>query len=174
MRPATLRALQLLFLISAELSAQAVHTLPLGARVRVATGRTGARTVGNLARVQTDTLLIAVEGATTLSVPLRSVTSLEVSRGRALGRGAAIGAGIGAAVGGGLGFLVKARLGETEASPEFWKIPLVGAALVGTVGALAGLAAAPERWTSVPLGPAGADGPRVVIRTWLVAVSVRF
>jgi len=136
-------------LLSGALQAQ---RLPVaGDRVRVtAPAYTVAPTVGTLANLASDSVRLN-SGQQAVALPRGLVTELEVSRGHAYGRSAGRGFLIGAAIGGFIGAVAGASCSGEFLCPG----PAAGAvgvgAMFGAVGALIGLAAAPERWEVAPL-----------------------
>jgi hypothetical protein len=164
----------------ARLQAQAAPVLEPGARVRVSTAPQASKPawiVGTVIAVTGDRLAIRPQhdSGGPIDIARNTVTRLELSRGRhskaltGLGVGFLVGAGTGAILG-------SAVLGGRDIAPSDAK--LIGAGLVGGVGALIGLAVGAgsksERWQPVPVTVGvmgGAEASRYSMR---VSVSLRF
>ncbi len=125
-----------------------------GDRVRVtAWSVVPGRPVGTVVSLGADTCVLEVEGrAEPLTLPLASVTRLEVSRGQEsnVGKGALTGGLIGAAFGLFVGLIVGS-------DPEFFgenafanSVAVLGGAGIG-VGAIIGSLSTSDRWEEVPL-----------------------
>ena len=115
--------------------------------------------VGTVAALESDTLTVQVEGrADQLALPLASVTSLEVSRGRK--SNIAKGAGIGLLAGGASGALFGIVGCAADPCEYPGAVVLFFGVFGGGLGLLTGLvvgaATSGERWEAVPL-----DGLRV-------------
>ena len=143
--------------------------IPVGSRVRVWTQAdakahpSGPKTMGTVTLVSADTLVLQPEGsAGTTSVPLTSVTRLDVTRGperwsRSAVKGGAIGATVGALLG------VLTQLGPTDiegCDSEVFQCDrerdfVFAAVSLGGIGAAAGavigIARGGERWERVPV-----------------------
>ncbi len=153
------------------LSAQRPPPVAVGERVRIAHSCTtrpvasGTRTdcrqdAGTLTAVTIDSVVLRHEnGATLLSLPLTSVASLDISRGKRsqFGRGALIGLGVGVAGGGILGLVGGLASDHCIDDPN----PCPGAfaawgAILGilpglVVGGVAGAITKADRWEEIPL-----------------------
>ena len=137
-----------------------------GARVRVTTPGTG-RVVGTLVSSTPDSLQIAVANGSSIAFPASSVSLLELSAGvqRRGWKGAGIGLLVGAGVGGVVGLATYRRTECDEPVLELLVCSFVDrtsrevtviadAAMVGTLGAIAGALighAARESWVRIPL-----------------------
>jgi hypothetical protein len=126
--------------------AQPLAEVAPGARVRIqAPGIVAGRYAGTVLARTPDTLVVASAAAGAVRVPIASLTSVEVSRGRSrsLGamKGAAWGAGIGLAIG-----LVTAGVADDQgygSGGEYVVFNALGGAVWGAIiGAIAGS----ERW----------------------------
>lgn len=130
-----------------------------GDRVRVtAPTAVSGRFVGTVMEISADTCVLAVEGrAEPLTLPLASVTKLEVSRSRRshYGKGALTGLAVGAAAGAILGAVTFSGSCLLESQPCPVAGAAVGAVGLGLAGALVGAAVVgvteTDRWETVPL-----------------------
>jgi hypothetical protein len=141
-----------LFLLAplADLVAQESPHLSSGARVRVSVRQQGRQT-GTLVAMKTDTLVLRAEGRNTpRTIPLSSVSRLDVSRGRAsFGKGALKGAGIGLLVGVAYPTIEFIKGGRKD---DFFPLALMFGSLGGTfLGALIGGSRPGEQWEQVSL-----------------------
>jgi len=141
--------------ISRTATGQHPSSLQAGARVRLRSTGTGKEwQQGNLLQIDGDSVTLSTENDT-LSLAARSVSKLQVSRGRKshAGKGAKIGGGVGA----GLGIILSAA---AAADDDCFGCPEVGvdtailvAALFGAtgagIGALIGSASHSEHWATV-------------------------
>jgi hypothetical protein len=115
-----------------------------------------------------DTLRVARPGSAPIVVPLASITSAAVHRGRTRGAGAGKGAKWGAGVGLGLGLF---NIGFSDCSGTHCEtsdnVAGVAAftAIGAGVGALVGTVVRAERWERVELPPR-VDGPAVATTGW--------
>ena len=141
-----------------------------GARVRVSTPAAG-RIVGTLLRASTDSVIIGVASGSSVAFPAAGVSQLELSAGvqRHGWKGAGIGLLVGAGVGGVIGLATYRRTECDEPILDLFVCSFVDrtsrdvtviadAAMVGTLGAVAGALighAARESWVRVPLGREG-------------------
>lgn len=162
-----------------NLFAQEAPPIVPGARIRVsAPSFSRDRLIGTVASKSADTLVVKVEnGAAPLSIPLVSITRLEVSRGKvARGVNALKGAGIGLLVGAGVGVVAGLVIDDpqnNEITAGAWA--LFGAGVLGGAGLLTGgivgFARSNERWKKVPLervrlGLAPHDGRVALLATF--------
>jgi hypothetical protein len=160
MRRLTLLCSALLLAWSHGAPAQVPRQLVPGARVRISESHSGAATTetGTLVAIRADTLVLQPEHRVdTLRIPVGSVRTLEVSRGRKSRVGAGIG--YGALVGVATGALVPLAVcgGDCGASSvgNFTGLLVVGGAVLGAVagsvvGGVIGAAHSGERWEQVP------------------------
>jgi hypothetical protein len=138
-----------------QIRAQDPPPIDPGARVRVSTSSAAdERIVGTLAALQSEALVVDVEGhSEPVTLPVASVTRLEVSTGRKskTATGAGIGFGIGAAAGTVLALMFCSDPDNACGAGSF----LGGSVLLGLpgagVGALIGSGIKVERWETVPL-----------------------
>ena len=147
---------------------EGMAAVPLGARVRVslrpaqpgeATYFLRQRIIGSLVNLERDKVIISEkQGSPGLSIPIESVMSFEVSRGRksGAGKGAVIGLLSGAAGGVGAALVVCGGGDCVESSTDYTVFVAgvlgLGGALFGTgVGALVGGRIHSDRWEGVPL-----------------------
>jgi hypothetical protein len=140
--------------ISRTATGQHPSSLQTGVRVRLRSTSTGKEWhQGNLLQIGGDSLTLGTE-SDTLSFAARSVTKLEVSRGRKsnVDKGAKIGAGVGV----GLGIIASAAVASDDdcfcsditAGDVILLTALFGATGTG-IGALIGSASHSERWAKV-------------------------
>jgi hypothetical protein len=163
-----------------------------GARVRVSTPAAG-RIVGTLLRATTDSVVVEVASGSSVAFPAGGISRLELSAGvqRHGWKGAGIGLLVGAGVGGVIGLATYRRTECDEPLLDLFVCSFVDrtsrevtviadAAMVGTLGAVAGALighAARESWVRVPLLP---EGSRVGLMTATrgsrhgIAVAVAF
>jgi hypothetical protein len=173
-------ALALLITASVDLFAQRVPPVAAGDRVRVSRLGTVPPVVCTVLALKADTLVLDAEDrVATLEVPLSLVKKVEVSRGQKSNagsgalKGGLIGAGIGAVLGG------AAWLGSD--SDDFIKIGpeavAVGAAVLGGVGAFAGLligaATVSDRWEEVPLHEINLGRSSIAVDGVEVSIALR-
>ena len=150
----TMRKPLILFLGAAVLQiavglAYAQHPLILddGARVRVSAPYLPAQLYGQIRAddVQAGVLtILTADGDARVSLPLASVSRVEVSRGRSRQKTAGIAAGIGLLAGGIIGASLEDDASIGSGLPA---AALAGAG--GVIGGLVGFAYAPERWRTV-------------------------
>ena len=176
-----------------SLTVAAFMLIPLGAasaqavqprnrdRIRITTAENALdNRIAQVLSISSDSLLLLVAPAETLSVARAGVIRLEVNTGHrsSAGRGARMGALIGVASGALLGFL------EGDDPPGWFSFPAEAKALIygiglgGTglvIGAVVGALKVSDRWTSVPLGAAQATPSLQVGRDGAqLAVAVSF
>ena len=155
-----MRAVTLILAVSllvpfAGVQAQGPPSLAPGTRIRVTAPGAGAnKLVGTFVGARTDTLLVRTRpGWTPQSIPLASVTRLDMSRGRKSLAGA------GAGIGGVIGAVSGAVVGAASCADAFLADPaqcaLAGGLVVGAGGALLGAVVGAlgktDRWEEVPL-----------------------
>jgi hypothetical protein len=172
--------LVLLLIVPLDTRAQVTPELPPGARIRIETSSTPIldsltnsvpetgkriRLVGDLVRLNQDTLALRFEDTDVVAVILReSVTKLEVSRTGMKKSHVLTGGIIGSVVGATVGAIAGNALGEVDCWGESWigsdkrescdGMILPGALIGGVAGALIGIAVASpmgEKWDEVPL-----------------------
>ena len=147
-----------------------VDLLP-GARVRVTSPATG-RIVGTLLGASDDSVRVELAGGSSVALPTRGLSELEVSGGvrRNGWRGAGIGLLVGAGVGGAIGLATYRRSECYDNAIEGFFCDIVNrtsrsvtvvsdAAMVGTAGAIVGALighAGREAWVRVPIRRASA------------------
>lgn len=165
-----------------DLFAQEKPAVAPGAKVRVsAPPVVEKRVVGFVVLLDRDTLVLNVEGrAEPLTVPLASVSVLEVHRGRKsrVGRGALIGLAVGAGGGAIIGALATSDSCLFDPDP----CPAAGAGagalffvLPGTViGAIIGALTRTDRWETVPLDQIRVGLTPLQPHGFTVSFSVRF
>lgn len=125
-------------------------SLPVGTRVRVLDRDGGGAFTGNVLRLGSDTLAVAVsDGRVLLQLPTSRLSSLEVSEGRDRFGGAWKGAGVGLIAGGLLGAATLGRDGQADLGELAGFF--AGGVLGGGFGAVIGAIVAPERWRRFPL-----------------------
>jgi hypothetical protein len=152
---ASLLLLQSLPLASA--GAQPLSELAPGARVRIrAPGIVAGRYTGTVLSRTADTLVVASSAAASARVPVSSLTSVEVSRGKSRSRGAFKGIAWGASIGLGVGLLTAAALSSDPSygGPDGQsKGELVAQALGGGAvwGVIIGAIVGSERWVRYDL-----------------------
>jgi hypothetical protein len=139
-------------LVLATAGAQPFSELAPGARVRIrAPGIVAGRYTGTVLSRTADTLVVASSAAAVARVPVSSLTSVEVSRGKSRSRGALKGIAWGAPIGLVVGLLAAAALSsdpnygglEETSKGEFVAQSFAGGAIWGAIiGAIAGS----ERW----------------------------
>jgi hypothetical protein len=126
--------------------AQQLSEVAPGARVRIrAPGVVAGRYTGTVLSRTADTIAIASSGASSVRVPVASLTSVEVSRGKSRSRGAIKGAAWGAGIGLIFGVLTTGISDDVGygSEGEYLAANLVGGAFWGAlIGAIAGS----ERW----------------------------
>ena len=180
---ASFTLLTLVTTVSATAFAQQEPPVVAGDRVRFkAPAVATERLVGTLASLAADTCVMYVEGrADPLTLPLASLTWLQVSRGREsrVGRGAVIGTLVGVAVGllaplyvcgweeiqcpgeGSIGFLV------------LWVGSVAGGALLGAgTGALIGSTTIVDHWETIPLNEIRVGPSRVTVDGVAMSLSI--
>ncbi len=154
MRHATILVAILAFVPLVSATAQDSLPVRAGDRVRVTAPDLGIRKqAGRFAALRADTLVVAVADST-MTLPVASMTRLEVSRGQKSRAGQ--GAGIGLLGGGLLGFLISRNCTEgtgfIDTRRACIQISTVGGAVVGTLLGLAvGAVIMTDRWQEVPL-----------------------
>jgi hypothetical protein len=136
----------------ATVGAQPLSELAPGARVRIrAPGIVAGRYTGTVLSRTADTLVVASSAAAAARVPVSSLTSVEVSRGKSRSRGVLKGIAWGAPIGLVVGLLAAAALSsdpdygglEETSKGEFVAQSFAGGAIWGAIiGAIAGS----ERW----------------------------
>jgi hypothetical protein len=140
---------------SVDLFAQQEPPVAPGDRVRVtAPNEVSGRFVGTVMKIGADTCVLEVEGrAEALALPLASVTSLEVSRGRKSNilKGAGIGLLIGGAVGIVAGVAACSGDGCEYAGATVGSLGAIGAGVGLLIGTSAGASSSGELWEPVPL-----------------------
>jgi hypothetical protein len=157
--------------------------LASGNKVRITAPQFGTEPiVATVAGFVGDTLVLATDerGTHYLAVPVRSITKLELSRGKAAGLTIA-GAAIGLLVGGVVGAAI-ATAGEDERPRQGWPVGdvtigeegladatgvLLGGVAGAFLGAMIGHSLSSERWTTITL-----RGGNVAVTPWR-GVSVR-
>ncbi len=132
--------------------AQKLDELQPGARIRFrAPGVVAGRVTATVLRRSPDTLFVAEEDRTLLSVPVRSISAVDVSRGTSHGlgawKGAAWGAGIGLVLGP-VAALDSTSSGGKQSVGESMVFTSVGGAVIG---AIIGGVMGSERWDSFEL-----------------------
>ena len=151
--------------------AQMAPPVEEGSRVRLSlAGPDEKRLIGRVAAVGSESLsLVAGGGRDTTAVPLRSISRLELSRGRrSIGGGALLGGAIGAGLGAAGTLVWVASSCFKTATSSGGNCPTGGTAAEvilagGAAGALVGVLVRPERWRRVgwtglraSVGPGGA------------------
>lgn len=156
--------------LQGQASPEALSALPIGTRVRViAPGAFEGSRVGAVLRVEADTLSIVGASGARASVPLATITGLELSAGRTRDRGRTRGMAVGAVLAGAavgamvwtgtevcLGYETCLTSDPAGAAGGF----LVGAIPGALIGAIIGLPGRREEWRALPL-----DGVRGVSLT---------
>ncbi len=132
--------------------AQKLDEIQPGARIRFrAPGFVAGRVAATVLRRSSDTLYVAEEDRTLLSVPVRSISAVDVSRGTSHGlgawKGAAWGAGIGLVLGP-IAALDSTSSGGKQSVGESMVFTSVGGAVIG---AIIGGVIGSERWDSFEL-----------------------
>jgi len=163
----------LLVLSGADAGAGQATRLVPGARVRVAAPPgVPQRSTARIVAVSADTLILAdLGGVPRQSVPLVSIASLEVSRGRTALRDAGIGFLAGAAIG--------AVIGAASSRPEDFlgqgAGAVLGATLFGATGVVVGVivGSSHERWQRVNPSQIGMDMAAPREAGFAVSLSVR-
>jgi hypothetical protein len=148
LRPLVLSLLLAPFLQPVVAQAQPLSEVAPGARVRIrAPGVVAGRYVGTVLSRTPDTLVVAGSSASSVRVPLSSLTSVEVSRGSSRARGAGKGALWGGGIGLGVGFLAAAA-GSSDDYDGGSDGELVASGLFGGVvwGVIIGAIVGSERW----------------------------
>ena len=144
-------------LVAPRLVAQAPPPVEAGSRVRVSlAGPEGRRVTGDVVAVGSDALsLVPGHGRDTTAVSFRSISRLELSRGRrSVGSGMLLGGVIGAGLGGTGALVWVASSCFRSSTSTGGNCPTGGAAAgiiigSGAVGALVGTLVRPERWVRV-------------------------
>lgn len=127
-----------------------------GARVRVTAPDLARRPIiGQVLTLFPDTLLIQVSPESAREVPLASIRTLEVSRGRQRERGFLRGAAIGLGVSLALGAiaLVHDNRNPGEGVGMSFIIPVLVAPVLTLGGGLIGASQGPDRWEAVEIPP---------------------
>lgn len=161
----------LVFAAQADLSAQQGPPVTAGDRVRVTAPTTNPDPIlGTLVSMGADTCVLEVRGrAEPITLPLVSVTNLEVSRGKK--DHALVGAGVGFGIGAVSGGVLAAGLGENANAGA-------GILLFGLAGSLVGTAVGAfirtEGWEVVDLQSVRASLTPLGSRGLAVSVSFRF
>ena len=181
--PRVTTLLAALFIVAPTLLAAQEDTLVAsGERVRVtAPGLSSNPIVGTFDQVNRDTLLLSIDGrAEPISVPISSVSKLEVSAGTK--SNFAKGLGIGFLIGATTGALIGAASGDDDPSAFMAftaEEKAVGAGLVlglagGLLGGIIGAVNPSERWEAVPVDELRIEpSPHVADAVALVA-SIKF
>jgi hypothetical protein len=129
--------------------AQQLSELAPGARVRIqAPGVVAGRFTGTVLSRTADTLVVASSSSSSARVPISSLTSVEVSRGRSRSRGALKGVAWGAGIGLAIGLVAAGSSSSSDyASGESDSELIVGATGGGAIwGAIIGAIAGSEHW----------------------------
>lgn len=179
--PCTIRSRLLLpaiFLLAgaAPLLAQSSAGTAVGERVRIRTAQEpDLWRHGTLRGATEDSLLIELEGAGTVTLPVTKVNRLEMSLGRRnrAGAGAAIGFGVGL----GLGLLVGGIAASSDCfgcadagAGAFLSAGLLLGGLGAGIGLLAGAASSSEGWQ--PVGPAASRQESVAWDGYRLGLSI--
>jgi hypothetical protein len=161
--------------IAPRLSAQGAPPVDVGSRVRVTlAGAESRRVAGTVVHVGNDSLSL-VSGRDTTAVAVRSISRLELSRGRrSFGGGAVLGGAIGAGLGtaGALAWVASSCFKSATSTGGNCPTGVSAAGIVlggGAVGALVGVLIRPERWARV-----GWTGLRASVGPGAVRVEVGF
>lgn len=135
-------------LLLTAVGAQPLSEVAPGARVRIrAPGIVAGRYTGTVLSRTSDTIVVASSAAASVRVPVGSLTSVEVSRGRSRARGAGKGALWGGGIGIGLGVLAAAAGSAEDYGGESDAEVITGSILGGAIwGALIGAIVGSERW----------------------------
>ena len=164
-------------LVAPRLVAQAPPPVETGSRVRVwLAGPESRRVTGDVVAVGSDALsLVPGQGRDTTAVPFRSISRLELSRGRrSIGSGMLLGGVIGAGLGGAGALAWVASSCFKSSTSTGGNCPTGGTAAGiviggGAVGAAVGALVRPERWTRV-----GWSGVRASIGPGEARVEIGF
>ncbi len=150
------------------LDGQTPPTAVDGDRIRV-TPAEGLRVEGILLEYDSDGLTVRAGSRGAVVLPVSTIRGLEIAVGRKRGKGALVGGALGLVAGAILGgatsggcagdcddpYGVGGSLLEGAAAAEG---VVLGALVLGTVGAVAGAVFAPRRWLTGTLSPASAPG----------------
>lgn len=154
--PRTILAVALLLAAPVDLVAQREPVVAPGDRVRVSAGGVfPGRLVGTVMSLTPDTFVLEIEGRSQpLALPLASLETLQVSRGRkshwpeGAVIGALAGAGIGTIVSYRFGFGCVAKIANRCVATGGW---ILGGLLGLLIGADIGASIKSDRWETVPL-----------------------
>lgn len=152
---------------TAALRAQGRDSLPLGARVRVvAPPQLLPPTIGTVLAQRADSLVLRIPPGDFVSVPVRSIRQLEISRGRSsrAGTGALVGLAIGTTA---TAIFLTGFCSDTDTNCQADEIVRAFAILGGPptlLGALIGSASHGERWERVPVARLSFGGGRFAMR----------
>ena len=152
------------------LGGQSPGDLPTGSRVRVSVSATATQVrIGRLLSVSADTLRLATTTGEA-PIPFRSITNLELSRGRHghAGRGGLIGLAVGLGAGLTAGLIAHRESQFIEVNTAgVGLITAIGGGVGAALGALIGSAFKSERWEDVPLTTIGGQAGHPILLTGL-------